>query len=255
MENYPKYIEFSKKYIFQLESGEKKTEHLQGCLELTNNMTLSALKKKLPTAHLEPCRDWKSSIKYCQKADTRIDGPWTKEVQIERPLKLLTEFRPWQQKVVDSIEKEADDRTINWYWESEGGAGKTALAKWICAKKNACVVSGKGNDCLYAIANWQNKNDLVVIFDFSRMTEEFISYMAIEKIKDGIFFSGKYESLMIMFNSPHVLCFANFPPQVEKLSLDRWNIVHIGDTTLHPACGVTGVQDTYPLMTSPFNCL
>lgn len=39
-------------------------------------MTMAAVKKILPKAHLEPVIDMASSIKYCSKEDTRIDGPW-----------------------------------------------------------------------------------------------------------------------------------------------------------------------------------
>ncbi len=227
VENYTNYIGFAKKYIFQLEEGENKTPHLQGVIELENAKTLKALSKLMPRARLSPCRDWKSSVLYCQKADGRLDGPWAKGIPIIRPLKTIQKFRPWQKLVVDLIRTEPDDRTINWYWESTGASGKTALAKYICANYNAIVLGGKGNDCLYAVADWKDPNDLIVIFDFSRQTEEYISYSAMEKIKDGCFFSGKYESKMCIMNSPHLICFANFKPNLLMLSQDRWNVVQI----------------------------
>ncbi len=227
VENYPDYIGFAKKYIFQLEEGENKTPHLQGVLELENNKTLTALTKLLPGAHLSPCRDWKASILYCQKEDGRIDGPWKKGIPIIRPLKLIQKFRPWQKLVIELIQTEPDGRTIHWFWESTGATGKTVLAKYIVANYNAMVLGGKGNDCLYAVSDWKDTNDLIVIFDFSRQTEEYISYSAMEKIKDGLFFSGKYESKMCIMNSPHVICFANFKPNLLMLSQDRWNVVQI----------------------------
>ncbi len=227
LQNYPNKLGFAKKYIYQLEKGKEKTPHLQGCLELYHNKTLSSMKRYLPTAHLEPCRKWKESIKYCQKMDTRKDGPWAKDIQIERQLILIKIMKPWQQKILDLIQQEPDDRTINWFWEEKGAVGKTALSRYICAKHNAIILSGKGKDCLYAISEWKDKDDLIVIFDFSRTTEEFISYSAIEKIKDASFFSGKYESKMCLYNPPHVICFGNFRPDINALSKDRWNIVHL----------------------------
>jgi len=45
-----------------------------------------------------------------------------------------------------------------------------------------------------------------------------------EEIKNGIFFSNKYKGKMCLFNVPHMICFANFGPEKEKLSNDRWVI-------------------------------
>ena len=60
--------------------------------------------------------------------------------------------------------------------------------------------------------------------DFTRDVEEYVSYQAIEAIKNGIFYNTKYESKMITYNSPHVIIFANFFPDITKLSSDRWVI-------------------------------
>ena len=50
-----------------------------------------------------------------------------------------------------------------------------------------------------------------------------------EAIKNGCFFSGKYESGMVRFNSPHILVFANEPPERTKLSQDRWCVFALRD--------------------------
>ncbi len=227
MENYTDEMEFAKKWIMQLEMGENETKHLQGVLELENAKTLSALKKIMPRAHLQPCNNWAASIRYCQKAKGRIEGPWQKGIPLDKPLRLISDFRPWQKDVLEILKNEADDRTVHWYWEDQGKVGKTALTKYINAKYNTIVLSGKGNDCFYAISKKKDYNDLVVIFHFPRTVEEYISYSAIESVKDGIFFSGKYESCTVSMNPPHVIIFANFKPDLSALTQDRWHVVHI----------------------------
>ncbi len=226
MDDYPKILEFCKKYIYQLELGESGTLHLQGCLELTNNKTMSALSALLPKAHLEVCKNWQAAIKYCQKLETRADGPWAKGIKLDRPLKLISKFLPWQQEIIDLLKSEADDRTIHWYWEKRGCSGKTALAKYLCSKYNGIVVSGKAADVYYGVAHMKHLEDLIVIFDVARSDQE-VSYLAMEKVKDGLFFSGKFKSGMCIFNCPHLIVFANFPPMTTKLSLDRWHIVEV----------------------------
>ncbi len=66
--------------IWQLEcaptSGQK---HIQGYLEFTSSMRLSAVKRflSLPTCHLEGRRGSRQqAISYCGKEETRLAGPW-----------------------------------------------------------------------------------------------------------------------------------------------------------------------------------
>ena len=49
----------------------------------------------------------------------------------------------------------------------------------------------------------------------------YISYEALENIKDMYFYSGKYEGGCVNGNSPHIYIFANFPPDESKMTVDR----------------------------------
>lgn len=93
---------------------------------------------------------------------------------------------------------------------------------------NAIYVNGKGTDIKAAICEMKEPPD-IVIFGYPRSTEDYISYGALEEIKDGIFFSGKYESRMKIFNPPHVYVFANFRPNEDEMSKDRWIIKNISN--------------------------
>lgn len=62
--------------VYQLERGLEGTEHYQGFVYFKQPKAFSQMKKWLPTAHLEVAKSISGSIEYCQKADTRIDGPW-----------------------------------------------------------------------------------------------------------------------------------------------------------------------------------
>jgi len=74
----------------------------------------------------------------------------------------------------------------------------------------------------------------MVIFDLPRTNEGKISYSALEKIKDGFITNTKYETGAIAFNKPHVVVFANFPPDLTSrdgnltLSADKWITYEIG---------------------------
>lgn len=58
-------------YLFQEETGENKTPHLQGLLCFRNPMSLSSLKRINGRAHWEPCKNKIASIQYCSKEATR----------------------------------------------------------------------------------------------------------------------------------------------------------------------------------------
>jgi hypothetical protein len=140
----------------------------------------------------------------------------------------------WQLKVLEYC-KDTSDRTIYWIWESVGNVGKSSLVKYLCKHKRALLVSGKGSDIKYGVVKFFERHGFypeLIAVDIPRTLRDYVSYSAIEEIKNGCFFSGKYESDMCLFNSPVVICFANSRPEVEKMSKDRWQIRRIEDKKL-----------------------
>lgn len=61
-------------YLGQLERGKGGTDYLHWQLVLVNDepIRFSTLRRKLPTAHVEPVRDLRASLAYVQKEDTRV---------------------------------------------------------------------------------------------------------------------------------------------------------------------------------------
>lgn len=223
------------KYVMQPETGESGTPHLQGTFQLPNARWRNAIAKRFPGIHLEKTRSIEGAKAYCQKSETADE---------ERKIYCSANFRivkdplrgrdlyEWQRYVLKLIRTDPDDRSIHWFWEPTGNAGKTALAKSICLQFNAIYVSGKSSDINYAITQCEKSSKgipKIFIFDYPRSYESYVSYGALEKVKDGIVFSAKYESRMLLFNAPHVICFANFHPDLSKLSRDRWHIINISN--------------------------
>lgn len=209
------------KYIIGKEIGEGGTPHLQGYINLHTKKRLSENKLINKRIHWEGARGTElENYKYCSKDNNFITNI--------RMLKILKkeQLLKWQLDIIDIIEKEPDERKIYWYWEATGKAGKSSFAKYICHHYGGIPVEGKKNDILYCCAI--NPSD-IYIFDFERSMEDYISYSAMEKIKNGFYMSAKYESAPVIRNSPHVICFANFKPDESKLSSDRWNIYEIMD--------------------------
>lgn len=68
----------------QLEKGAEGTPHLQFYLHFKDQVRLSALKKHDPKSHFEPVKINNGADDYCNKEETRIDGPWTHGIKPAR---------------------------------------------------------------------------------------------------------------------------------------------------------------------------
>lgn len=202
----------------QLEEGAGGTRHIQACFRYTNPRTFEQVRAAFPGAHIEPCKDWRKSVAYCTKEKTRVPTD-------ERPdyfrLNNCIAHR-WQQTIIDIITGEVDDRKIYWFWSEHGGYGKTTFARHLIIRHNAYLITGCSRDAFHAVSEAKPS---CVIFDIAR--DDTIDYKTLECIKNGLFFSGKYESAMYCGVIPHVIVLANKPPIKEKLSADRWEIFEI----------------------------
>lgn len=205
-------------------SGEK--PHLQGYVEFSTKLRPLSL-GLYPDIHWEKAKGTREqNVRYCTKESLfyskGIPTP-PKDLFVEKGY--IHDPKPWQTAILDIIKSEPDERTIHWFWERKGCIGKTIFAKHLILAHNALLVGGKASDAKMAIAQMTVKPKIVLL-TIPRCVEH-ISYTALEEIKDGVFFSAKYESGMVVFDNPHVIIFANREPDKSKLSADRWNVVEI----------------------------
>ena len=47
---------------------------------------------------------------------------------------------PWQKLLDEKLEMAPDPRKIMWYWSEGGNVGKSGMALWLVAMKNACLL-------------------------------------------------------------------------------------------------------------------
>lgn len=164
-----------------------------------------------------------------QQVDLKLYG----NIRPQRTLKFPPMDKPWQKDILREIEREPDDRTIWWYWSLAGKIGKTTFCKYLTHEHGAIPLSGKGADVRNGVCTHLKINgstpDLCV-FPIPRSHDSsYLSYEAIENIKDMYFYSGKYEGGAVCGPCPHLFVFANFKPDTSKMSADRWKIVNIDE--------------------------
>lgn len=212
-----------KKYVFQEETGSNGTPHLQGYFHLKQKMRFSefGLPKQI---HWEKVRNTEATEEYCQKEETRTGKIYKFGFPKEIKIKIIEELRSWQKDIVDYIDKDPDDRKILWVHESIGNVGKSAMTKYLVVKYKALFIDeGKKSDLINLIFNTNMDKCKLVVIDIPRDNNN-ISYKTMESIKNGLVCNTKYETGVKAFNPPHIIVFANFSPEVEKMSLDRWDI-------------------------------
>lgn len=256
------------------EIGEKGTNHLQGYIQLYTKQRISYVKKIFPRAHLEIAKgSLEQNIAYCSKYDKspiiigepkktaqeskkqnmydaiqqcetwndvlQVKGVshclnYAREVWNNKPIEKMEGFEPryWQSKVLDIIKSEADGHTINYIYDSDGNSGKTYLCKYLVSNYDAFYCSpSKSTDIFCAYAN-----QLIILYDIPMSCDEqYINWGAIEKLKDGILFSGKYNSsVKFRQKNAHVFIFSNHELPDGSFSknrkINRINVKELGIT-------------------------
>lgn len=159
------------------------------------------------------------ALQQLSKDKQRID---TLELQRERFAG--TQLRKYQARIDQMVRGSPDPRKIHWFYDLDGNTGKTWFTRFLICFRGALRFSNaKTADIAYAIKGAPT----LLVFDYSRTQEEQINYAVLEDLKNGLIFSPKYESEQKMFPIPHIIVFANWAPNEEKMSKDRWDITYI----------------------------
>ena len=220
------------KYAIGKEVGEEGTPHLQGYVEFGKQLSLNQLKKINNRMHIEKCRgNREQNRKYCCK-----EGNFVSTLPVPLNERLLNKYsdviwKDWQSRIIEIISREPDNRTVHWFYEESGNVGKSFLCKYLYLKHDALICSGKKDDVFNQVKIWLDSQDEesppLVICDIPRSGYDFVNYGVLEKLKDGLLYSGKYEGGVCALDNMHVVCFANEAPLSGQMSHDRWDIQRI----------------------------
>lgn len=224
--------EHCKWYVFQHEvGGNSELPHLQGCicLKKENRWSNFGLPKQIHWAKTE---DIEAQKRYCMKLDyvggrVRNDAIWCSK-DIHPPQEEIIHWVSWNTYLRDCIIHETEKRKIFWFWSEGGKMGKTSFTRWLIDKFGAQFCSGgKYSDICNLVFHTDMEKTPVVIFTLPREHKNHVSYSALESIKDRLVCNMKsFKNGSKKWNrNTHVIVFGNYPPDMSKLSADRW-IIH-----------------------------
>lgn len=213
------------KFVWGEEHGKSgKTPHIQGAFILSSKMRWKTIESNFftnPCPYGKKLKNWDRSLKYCCKELNRIES----NCKLPRPLNILKEEQlyPYQKHIVDKLKEEPNDRDVIWIY-GDYSIGKTQLCKYLTFHKLALgPLEGEKKHILSVVA--QNKDEdgfIIYLTADESIYQKHSLFNCIEKIKDGYFMShfGTDNTEPIIMNSPHILVFANRPPDFSKTNMD-----------------------------------
>lgn len=230
------FTKIAKKFVFQLEEcPTTKSHHFQCYVNLKIKKRQHELCKMLNSegfngAHCAIASDTgKERLKmYSMKEDTRIDGPWA-DHPIYLGRDLIKKLRPWQQNIVNMLDEKPHDRRIWWYYDKQGGKGKSSLAKFMYYHHKIITLKvAKASDIINLVFKLPAQK--MYIFDVQRTTRKDLMldmYSAIEEVKTGYVVNTKYETGVKLFDRPHIIVFSNYMPDKSRLSSDMIEVIDL----------------------------
>lgn len=137
-------------------------------------------------------------------------------------------LRETQKEILSQVETQ-DDRKLLWVYDPTGNNGKTWLLRWLGLFKDACII----NNAKKADIACAYRGQSIVGVNLTRTVGDRVCYEAMEQLKDGLVFDGKYESNTYIrpFDSTCVklVVMSNELPDTSSMSEDRWSIQHIDE--------------------------
>lgn len=127
---------------------------------------------------------------------------------------------PWAQELIERISGSPCRRSIYWYWSSSGNVGKSHFVSSRVDSGAFSCNGGRFSDIYFAYSESGCPREFYIDWPRNKPMEQF-PYEVLESLKNGWFLSTKYGSRLVKFAVPHVVVFANSPPDMLALSEDR----------------------------------
>lgn len=243
-------------FVGQLELGTvNKIPHYQLAVEMkticTKKKVLEILEKKI-NAHIsvQVQFNFEDMKKYCEKKTEFVlpeysgkicKHEWDMDLLDRKPQLrkiMLTPFA-WQTFLENSIlNKNPDDRTVDWIIDPIGNTGKSTFARLYVYKDLTDGIFMKIDNLdrmeltlIKKIENYRSKyskDPKVLLFDFPRasdMTKVLAATALMEDAKSGYLettFGGNHKEIQI--GDIHIVVFSNNCPDLSVLSVDRWRL-------------------------------
>lgn len=206
------------KWIIAWETGRNGYEHYQ--VRLTGCIGFDDLKKGFGFAHIEEAVE---ANMYERKGGYFVCNEDTNDILSCR----FGTLRSNQRNIYRKIRKQSD-RGITIVFDETGNRGKTWFIRHCYETGRAIYLPSTirtVQGLIQYVASAYNGQEMILI-DIPRSwkwSEEL--YSAIETIKDGLVYDTRYNASMKDIWGVKVAVFCNTLPKLDKLSIDRWEVI------------------------------
>lgn len=184
------------------------------------------------------CSSEQEVLTLCKRPGDAIGLLTIYKHKIEDPLLRheATVLRGWQLFLHEELMGPVNTRKIIWYYDPDGNCGKSFFADFMDERyPKKCIIleqMGGQRDCATILLNEWKVNKLfdTIIVDLPRDAEHHSIYAPLEGMKNGRMTAVKYEGRTFRFPVCHVVIMANFEPDRNRMSADRWDIRRLGSS-------------------------
>ncbi|KAG9407699.1 hypothetical protein AC1031_002416 [Aphanomyces cochlioides] len=177
---------------------------------------------KYPKITLKPesikaINHYHDQLKHKEIADTYAKVQWGSKKNL------------FQQTVLQIANTKPHARNIYVVQDLEGDNGKSFLCGYINTKYDVLLVDGKPDNVYYQLSQMceEGNDPSILILDVPRESKDYLQYNTVEKLKNGLVNSGKYESKKVNIRSPHIFIFTNFYIKTDQWTSDRIKYIDV----------------------------
>lgn len=175
-------------------------------------------------------QDLATAMKYATKFSDACGIKAMFEARPRRDFEIMDELSyDWHFQLQDELLIRDSNRVITWIFERTGNTRKSTFCRFMEDAHDCLHITQMGGSRDLATVIQQalerdNWNNGVVIVDLPRDAQQQDLYKPFEMILNGRMTALKYTGGRLRWRTKALVVFANFPPEVNRMSWDRWDI-------------------------------
>ena len=148
--------------------------------------------------------------------------------RIKKSIKIITELtKNWQIKLRNILLSKPDDRSIYWYWDTNGNVAESDFVRYMMINHHVICLNGRCSNLTKTVYKIRKKNGYdpeIIIIYATKYGRKDINYDDIERLKNGVF---DYKLKTVTMNYPNIVVLAYKKTDYGLSSEYLWQVVDL----------------------------